>query len=288
MSRNITKSDFVQKTVICKPYETTTVDFIDIRPNYYRVQNMGASRIYMGVSKMPTDHDYEFACKPESFAMYTEPHQRGYMYIYNPSGSEVMVRILAFAAEFDPLALAFSQIEIDFAGMQLQTLGAITEFQAPLPAGTNKIGSVEVSKLPALPAGSNVVGKFNVNNWPTDYAKAANQKDYTESILALKTLMENVNFSTGFIDNVCCWDGETITETVEINADINGKCYLHLLSNDGNTDFELEFTNKNNNQASIFTLKAGETIQDLKFTGKLYLKPVDGAAFAYRIMVSYD
>lgn len=259
MSRNITKSDFVQKTIICKPYETTTVDFIDIRPNYYRVQNMGASRIYMGVSKMPTEHDYEFACKPESFAMYTEPHQRGYMYIYNPSGSAVMVRILAFAAEFDPLALAFSQIEIDFAGMQLQTLGAITEFQAPLPAGTNKIGSVEVSKLPALPAGSNVVGKFNVNNWPTDYAKAANQKDYTAAFAGLVEAVSLIN--TRWRKYAHCKSGNATAAGITYNSGAI-ICHIAFISNDGESDLTLTMTEEDGTVNSI-AVKPGEVINHI-------------------------
>lgn len=268
MSRSVTHSDFVQKTIVCKPYETTTVDFIDIRPNYYRVQNMGAARIYMGVSKMPTDHDYEFSCKPESFAMYTEPHNRGFMYIYNPSGSDVVVRILAFAAEFDPLALAFSQIEIDFAGLQLQTLGAITEFQAALPAGSNKIGKVDVASLPALPAGSNVIGKFNVNNWPTDYAKAANQKDYTEAIAGIhkQNYVDHVS-AFNLVDN----QGEQVISN-------GGHTLIHMLTNDGETDFNLVLGDVS------MPLKPGETITDLKFNGSVKL---NGETYSARMLVSY-
>jgi hypothetical protein len=35
-----------------------------------------------------------------------------------------------------------------------------------LPAGTNKIGSVDIASLPTLPAGANLLGKVDVNSLP--------------------------------------------------------------------------------------------------------------------------
>ena len=249
-------SGLLQYEVTVKPYDTETVEFIDVRPNYFRVQNFGDTRILCGTSKVPTENNFDFACKADGMFMYSEPTNRGFLYIYNPSGNPARVKIVAFAHEFDPLTLAFSGIELDFSGTKLETSTAITGFNSPLPAGGNKIGSVDV----------------------------VNQKDYTETIADVKTLLENLAFSTGYIDNVNAWESVNQYETHTINDDVDGKCYIHLLSNDGETPITVAFTNKSNGASSSFQLKAGESIQDLKFTGKLALS---GSNYSYRVIVSY-
>jgi len=137
-------SGLLQYEVTVKPYATETVEFIDVRPNYFRVQNFGDTRILCGTSKVPTENNFDFACKADGMFMYSEPTSRGFLYIYNPSGNPARVKVVAFAHEFDPLTLAFSGIELDFSGTVLEANTAISSFNSSLPAGNNKIGSVSV------------------------------------------------------------------------------------------------------------------------------------------------
>ena len=146
MSETYTKSGLMQKEAICEPYSVTEVEFFDVRPNYFRVQNFGAGKIYCGTTKIPTDHQYDFAVKADGVKMFAEPHRRSYVHIYNPTGTAIRVRVVAFYAEFDPLALAFSEMEFDFAGTTLETSTEISAFKSPLPSGTNKIGVVDVGR----------------------------------------------------------------------------------------------------------------------------------------------
>lgn len=239
------------------PYSNETIDFFELRPNYFRVQNKGTTKIYCGVSKVPTEETYDFHCKGEAFTMYAEPHASGYLNIYNPSGSPVKVRVLGFAAPFDPLALAFSQIEIDFSDMQLETIGAISEFRAPLPAGDNVIGGV------------------NVENMPTDYAKEAKQKDYTETLTELLSGLTSL-YKQDYVDHVTVFNLSNASGDHVVSN--GGNTLIHMLTNDGETDFNLVL------DGQALTIKPGESITELKYKGAVKL---NGDGYSARMLVSY-
>ena len=129
-------------------YSTLKIDYNDTQPNYYRVQNAGKTPIYCGTSHMPTSNNYDFMCNAESMKMYAEPFKRSSLYIYNPSGNEVAVVVLSFSAEFDPLTLALSEISLDLPTADLGISSVISSFETPLPAGSNKIGKVDLDSMP--------------------------------------------------------------------------------------------------------------------------------------------
>ena len=125
-------------------FSITTIDYLDTKPNYFRVQNRGTTEIYCSTNNMPTAKHYDFAVAGKKMKMFAEPYNRTRLYIFNPSGSDVEVAVLSFQAEFEPLTLALSEIEVEMP-KDFESSMAITSFNAPLPSGNNKIGKVEVT-----------------------------------------------------------------------------------------------------------------------------------------------
>lgn len=181
MADRKTYSALTKTPVTIPPYSVTTLDFIDSKPNYFRVQNSGDSAIYCGTSNYPTAKDYDFMVRAAGLMSYAEPFKQTKLYLYNPSGSAVNAVVVSFYAEFDPLVLALGQIEVEIPETIISTT-SISSFNAPLPAGSNNIGKVQVS------------------NFPTDYAKAANQKDYTTVLNDILTALNSLTNaeSTGY------------------------------------------------------------------------------------------
>lgn len=139
-----------KQTVKVAPFSTLRIDYNDTKPNYYRVQNTGDSVVYCGTSHMPTAKNYDFLCNAQSMKMYAEPFNRTALYIYNPSGNEVNIVVLSFSAEFDPLTLALSEINLDLSATDIEVSTAISNFNTPLPSGSNTIGKVNLVEASSI------------------------------------------------------------------------------------------------------------------------------------------
>jgi len=257
MPEKYKNSGLLMHELTIKPYSMATIDFLDVKPNYFRVQNFGDTRIYCGTSRTPTENNYDFVCKPDGMFMYAEPNPRSFLYIYNPSGNETRVKLIAFAHDFDPLALVFSGIELDFSGTKLEADTAISSFNASLPSGSNNIGKVGVASLPATA--------------PT----LAKQNEIISKLSALVDANAN-----NFVDDVQVYEQQNQDGTQQICN--GGSLIVHLLTNDGDTDFTVNFVGTSSTQS--MTLKPGETIQDFKWHGGLNL---NGTGYSFRAVVSY-
>lgn len=178
MADRKTYSALTKTPVTVQPFSVATIDFIDSKPNYFRVQNSGESVIYCATSGYPTSKDYDFLVKPAGLMSYAEPFKQSKLYIFNPSGTAVNAVVVSFYAEFDPLVLALGQIEVEIPETITQNM-TIDSFNASLPAGTNNIGKVQVS------------------NFPTDYAK---DRDYTTVLNNILTALNSLTNaeSTGY------------------------------------------------------------------------------------------
>lgn len=133
-----------KQNLVIPAYSMQSVFFDTINPNYFRVHNQGAGTLYCGTSHQPTDRQYDFAVGGEKMQAYAEPTGRSVLFLYNPTGSPIPATILTFKAPFDPLALVLANLSLDFSGTKIETSGTIESFKTPLPAGANKIGSVEI------------------------------------------------------------------------------------------------------------------------------------------------
>ena len=180
MAVNKKFNNLSRKQVVVPAFSVATVEYNDSMPNYYRIMNMGESKLYCSTAYIPSPKRYDFAIPAQRGKLYTEPSIRNNLYICNPSGSDIEVVVVAFEAEFEPATLAMSDMEFDVAGQTMETRTVIDSFNAELPQGNNNIGSVGING--ALPAGTNNIGKVTVEN----------QKDYSAALADILTALNTI------------------------------------------------------------------------------------------------
>lgn len=249
MADRKTFSALTKTPVTIPPYSVSTLDFIDSKPNYFRVQNSGASIIYCGTSGYPTPNDYDFLVRPSGLMSYAEPFKQTKLYLFNPSGEAVNCMVVSFYAEFDPLLLALGQIEVQIPET-IAAASVISGFEASLPSGNNKIGKVDV----------------------------ANQKDYTTALSEIKASISKIE-NQGVKFAVC--KSGTATSSGTLYAATAKICEIGFFSNDGSGDITLTFTETDGTENSI-VIKSGEVLNNIPCT--LASIKVAGDNVAYRLL----
>lgn len=268
-------------------FSITTIEYLDTKPNYFRVQNRGTTEIYCSTNNMPTTKHYDFAVAGKKMKMFAEPYNRTRLYIFNPSGSDVEVAVLSFQAEFEPLTLALSEIEVEMPS-SFESSMVINSFNAPLPAGNNKIGKVEVT---------NGVSASDVANIRTS---ASGVIDYLGVLMSTSETAEFTNLVTlatelgrlvkgNTFENITqIFEGkDKTTETAIIPmqaANDSILCIIQLLTNDGAGDMTVKIKGAKDPAVRSLTLKPGESICDLKIDCK-YLA-LSGTNYSYRVFLT--
>ena len=248
-----------KQEVTVPAYSVIGVDYIDTKPNYFRVQNQGQSNLYCSTSSIPTADRYDFTVSPSGMKMFAEPFERAKLYIFNPSGSDIRATVLSFKAEFDPLTLALSEISFDLSGASLNMSTEISSINAPLPAGTNTIGKVQVTSLPALPTGTNSIGRVEVSNL----------QNYTQQLANILTAIGNIQVSGGdgggssAANVVYAGSVEAISEGD--NIDLTGKNVhrINFIANDSEEDSCRITITQQNGDPTFFELLPGEVVNDI-------------------------
>lgn len=136
--------NFTRRALTVQPYSVLTVDFNGTYPNYFRVNNGGANRIYAGITSIPSRRLYDFAVEAGQVRMYCTDKGYPKLFIFNPGGSAIDIIVSSFNDEFSPEVLAFTDFNIadnEDTSMTVE-IGGFTE---PLPSGTNNIGVVSLS-----------------------------------------------------------------------------------------------------------------------------------------------
>ncbi len=264
-------------------FSITTIEYLDTKPNYFRVQNRGTTEIYCSTNNMPTTKHYDFAVPGKKMKMFAEPYNRTRLYIFNPSGADVEVAVLSFQAEFDPLTLALSEIEVEMPS-SFESSMVINSFNASLPVGNNKIGKVEVTNGPAaadITSIKNDVGenllKFDTLMGP---ARVAGKTNLYDIMLALQALA-----ASNYVQSVLTFDEkEKSTDTYLYQGSPSKYCDVHLLTNDGAGDLTIKIQGEYDLSVKTLTLKPGESITDLKF--KSSLLAVSGTNYSFRAMIT--
>ena len=263
-------------------FSITTIDYLDTKPNYFRVQNRGTTEIYCSTNNMPTTKHYDFAVAGKKMKMFAEPYNRTRLYIFNPSGSDVEVAVLSFQAEFEPLTLALSEIEVEMP-KEFETSMAITSFNAPLPTGNNKIGKVEVTNGPAVADVTSI--KTNTNNILSMLTNLMSNTPSSPEGIKLYDIMSALGAlaaANTFFGKVSTFEeNDKSTDTVLCT---NKSCVIHRLTNDGADNLVLKIKGKEDTQVSILTLKKGESIADLKIDAASIT--VSGTNYSFRAIIS--
>ena len=247
MADRKTVTAFSRQTVEIEPYSIRTLDFIDSKPNFFRVQNSGESPVYCGTSGYPTADRYDFKVRAGSLLCYVEPHYKTKLYILNPSGEKVTCHVMTFAAEFDPLVLALGEIEITMPDI----VTTETVISGSLPSGGNKIGTVGITG--SLPAGSNEIGKVRLSD--TDFLT--------------KCAKAEVRAANGIANATAA------TVSAGDNYRINKVLFF---SNDGEFNITLDF----GGQAIV--LKAGEVLNDITMVVDSFTVACADGECAYRCL----
>lgn len=251
-------SGFTKNNVTVPAYGTATVEYSDVTPNYFRVQNVGPSQILGGTSVMPSKKRYDFAIGGESVKMYAEPNKRSRLYLLNQSGTDVECVVVAFEAPFDPLILALSEVSLSLDTSSMTISQEIAGFRASLPAGTNNIGKVEVSNLTEI-----LTAIVSSSAWTADDVSSL----LARASHPAKEVLRREQIHTYTQAGTATSAGTTLTpQTGRFFSKIN------FLSNDGTSDLNFIYTDKNATKS--ITIKAGEVLNDLdcyftqiKFTG---------------------
>lgn len=268
-------------------FSITTIDYLDTKPNYFRVQNRGTTEIYCSTNNMPTTKHYDFAVAGKKMKMFAEPYNRTRLYIFNPSGSDVEVAVLSFQAEFDPLTLALSEIEIEVPST-FETASVINSFNAPLPTGNNKIGKVEVVDGVS---GSVVEGINNHTDyiaqllyWLTDIIPGS---EYV-NLANVMSELETISLANSLATTLHVTERKNINQdTLIFSSNVSKLITIHMIKNDGDNDLTLEFGDSEATTTDTyehFTLKAGESINNLKFVGKQLC--VKGTKYSFRAITT--
>lgn len=264
-------------------FSITTIDYLDTKPNYFRVQNRGTTELYCSTNNMPTTKHYDFAVPGKKMKMFAEPYNRTRLYIFNPSGTDVEVAVLSFQAEFEPLTLALSEIEVEMPS-SFESSMAINSFNTSLPAGNNTIGKVEVTNGPAAAditsikddMGENLL-KFDTLMGP---ARVAGKTNLYDIMLALQALA-----ASDYVPGIHTFEEqEKSTDTNLYNGSQTMYCDVHLLTNDGAGNLTVKIKCENDTSVRTLTLKPGESITDLKL--KCGLLAVSGTNYSFRAMIT--
>lgn len=286
-----TMTNFNRQVVTVPAYDVASIDFMGVLPNYFRVQNSGSVAVYCSPNNIPTKNRYDFSVSGGGLSMYAEPNVKSKLHIYNPNGTPVNCTVITFAAEFDPIILALSNIEVDMPS-SIETSNVIGGFATSLPAGSNKIGKVDV------------------DNFPSDYAKATNQKDYTQALTDILnalgatsggggsggsgawdangvqdviSALENVASQNGF--KLLNTNGSATSGGFSVSHAANNVRKIITLSNDGEEALTIILTNYDGSTCDI-VLNAGEVLNDVygTFTNAKFVGSNVPFRYVYSVM----
>lgn len=191
---------FQKQIYSIKAKSMLTVNFPSFNPNYFRVVNLGSGEIYFSTSTSPTPNRFDMKVQPQGSKMHVEPYGKTSVYFYNDGAHDSDFILLAFNAEFNPVALAVLSDEslADVIGEQDGYDGIIRGFTIPLPSGSNTIGKVDLNSNSQLTAIKNAVDavktavagnlKLSTNTQLTDIKTAVD---------GVKTAVENISIPSG-------------------------------------------------------------------------------------------
>lgn len=260
-----------------KPYSVIVVDYHDTQPNFFKIFNNSDSEILCATSQYPTPKAYDFKVKAHAVKGYADIYNRSRLYVYNTSGSEADLTIHSFSGVFDPSAYFLSDFEFTV-DTEAETHVNVTGFSQPLPAGSNKIGTVGISG--AIPAGSNNIGKVSVTSLPALPAgsnkigtvSVDNHNDYASVLANILTAIGNIKVDIPEEKHPRTRSGMTTDDdfTMEASDDtvINE---IVFFSNDGeNTYYELIITHYDGGSTANMFIKPGEVLNNIKVYAKSF------------------
>lgn len=149
-------STWREDDITVKAYETVTVPFLETTPNNFVIQNANNSELKIGISKMPTEDNYEFKVNKNTMEPISRPVGTKYLYIYNDSIVDANIKIFSVNAPFDLSVLKNMHVSVENMDVSVDDfiIGGF-EKGVSLPPGSNKIGYVEIEQNNDVPVALN-------------------------------------------------------------------------------------------------------------------------------------
>lgn len=136
----------------------TTVHFDTSKPNMFMLQNPNDTAIHIGLSRIPTDRNYEFKIEANSSVTFGRPVPTDVLYLLNKGNADASVSLFSIYDKFDMSIL--QTLNVDLSKSPIYD-GIIKGFGngVSLPSGDNKIGRVEQEVKPFSMMYSEVVSE---------------------------------------------------------------------------------------------------------------------------------
>ena len=172
------QSTWRQHTIDIDPGVVEEFVFPDTKPNHVLLHNMGVGKVFVGVSLIPSPTLYDMQVSSYSESMYAQETGFTRIRMFNSGTDSQLVKITSFEHDFDPTVIKPTRSATTEGGggtIEGPITGemVVTGFQAPLPSGSNNIGRVVVTEIPAqtiefteLPPGANLIGRVKVDTLP--------------------------------------------------------------------------------------------------------------------------
>lgn len=263
--------------------------FPDTMPNHIVINNLGASKLFLGVNVIPNNVTYEKAISPHGENMLARQTGATRCQIYNDSPNPNDIILTSFVSEFTPASVTGNTVTTSGGGNGAgdgnvtivghsaslpagnNNIGRVVVTSMPqqtidlntLPSGTNNIGKVDVAKLPSLPAGDSHIGSVSVTSPvtiesmpPIDLSSSTITITNTEFTLA--SAKDHYHYRTGI-------------STTEVNLvfPFKIKHFIYISNDDPVNDLLIAFndgvtTGSEMGLNSVIRLLPGESLTDFK------------------------
>lgn len=277
-----------QRLVTIPPNSRIVVDFPDTKPNYFYLNNLSVSEVYLGVTMIPDQVRYDKMVGPSQETIFARDQGVTSIQLFNGTGAEAVIDLTTFEKEFDPNVLASASVSVSGSGGGGGDFdGIIRGFTAPLPAGNNDIGKVIVSQMPAitveqgpLPEGNANIGKVQVTSLPSLPTGSATIGNVgvvggvtIDSMPAVSlngdvTLADNATFAIKGASQYYHYNASVGTTEVVVSLGFEATNFKYISNDDSANDLLIAFntgvtTGSENGLGGVIRLKPGETLQEL-------------------------
>lgn len=266
-------SSWRDDTITIKPGAVSELDFIDTTPNLFVCQNTTNETLHISIGSIPTLNNYEFKVGKNSVEPFGRPVPTRKLYVYNAGGMTATVKIFSIQDTFDLNILKNFNMSID-GGMNVSTDGIVRGFQAgvSLPAGNNKLGSVEIddTDMVLFQRIGEDIDNIDTNIGAIMVNVAANLSNTNKMVEDVAEIAAKVAAPGGasadthlYYINGDCYDKEPVycngVDSITYAANDSSTIYFNYLLNDG-SDVEVKINN-----TTVLTIYSGEQITDISF-----------------------
>lgn len=279
--------------------------FPDTMPNHIVINNLGASKLYLGVNVIPNNVTYEKAISPHGENMLARQTGTTRCQIYNDGTDSCDIILTSFIAEFNPSAITGNTVTTsNNSGGSSDGNVTIVGFSKPLPSGSNNIGKVEITSMPkqtielaTLPTGTNKIGKVDIDKLPplADGNSHIGSVSVTSPVtiasmppidLSSSTItITNTEFTLASATDHYHYDSPVTTSESVITLPFTVKQFVYITNDDPVNDLYIAFHDKTTTDVgyglnATIRLKPNETLSDFKkVTTKIKVRRASGTGY---------